>query len=243
MQQQKPGALAGVSSLLDGSGMVRVPPGEFSMGSNDGNPDEVPTRRIRITKPFEIGKYEVTQAQWEGVVRDAHMSADVKTNFSHFQGLDLPVESVSWEDVQDFLKRLNSRSETHVFRLPTEAEWEFASLGGSASARGPSLADAAWFEENAEAQTHVVGQKRPNGLGLYDMFGNVAEWVQDWYAREYETADVTDPQGPPMGSYKVYRGGCWFDPAKNLRPAYRGFDFPSSKFYNVGFRVVRTPKA
>jgi sulfatase modifying factor 1 len=108
----------------------------------------------------------------------------------------------------------------------------------------PAGPDRAWFETNAGGQTHAVGGKAPNAWGLYDMLGNAAEWVSDWFDREYyQGSPATDPQGPETGSYKVYRGGCWFDPAKNCRAAYRGFDFPSSPYYNVGFRLVRTLKS
>jgi len=241
MNAQKQPPSIGVSSLLDGTGLVRVPPGEFQMGSTTGNPDEQPVHRVRITKPFEIAKYEITQAQWENVMRDAHMKPDYKTNFSNFQGPNLPVESVTWDEVIEFLKRLNDRDPGHNWRLPTEAEWEYASLGGAARKAVTNLNAVAWYEENANKQTQPVGTKQPNSIGLYDMFGNVAEWVQDWYARDYyEQSPPADPQGPEMGSYRVYRGGCWFDPVKNLRASYRGFDLPSNKVYNVGFRVVRT---
>lgn len=242
--QQKPSP--SLSSLLDGSGLVSIPAGEFQMGSMTGNPDEQPVHRVRITRPFEIAKHEVTQAQWESVMRDAHMKPEIKTNFSHFQGADLPVESVTWDDVIDFLDRLNARDDTHQWRLPTEAEWEYAALGGAGRRSAPnpaSLSASAWYETDSGKQTQPVGTKAPGPGGLYDMFGNVAEWVQDWYARDYYAqSPVDDPQGPETGSYRVYRGGCWFDPAKNLRAAYRGFDLPANKVYNVGFRVVRTPR-
>jgi formylglycine-generating enzyme required for sulfatase activity len=241
MQEKPP---AGVTDLLDGSAMVRIPAGEFQMGSADGNPDEQPVHPVRITRPFEIGKYEITQAQWEGVMRDAHMKPEVKTNFSNFQGLSLPVESVTWDDAQDFLKRLNARDPSHTYRLPTEAEWEYACRGGSGKGAKPKLDAEAWYEMNSQKLTHPAGTKQPDSLGLFDMLGNVAEWVQDWYGRDYYgQSPEADPQGPDSGSYRVYRGGGWFDPAKNLRAAYRGFDFPSNKVYNVGFRIVRTSNA
>ncbi len=228
------GPPVGITSLLDGSAMVAVPAGEFEMGSSHGNADEQPVHRVRITKAFEIGKYEVTQTQWENVMRTAHMKPDVQTNFSHFQGQNLPVESVTWDDTQEFLKRLNARDTTHTYRLPTEAEWEYACRGGGGD-------HGAWFEANADNQTHPVGTKMANSLGLFDMFGNVAEWVQDWYERDYYgMSPEADPRGPETGSYRVYRGGCWFDPPRNLRASYRGFDLPINKTYAVGFRVVRT---
>ncbi|MEP6714237.1 MAG: formylglycine-generating enzyme family protein [Terriglobia bacterium] len=244
-EPQKP--VVGISSLLDGTGLVRIGPGEFEMGSTRGNSDEAPVHRVRITRPFEISKYEVTQALWDNVIRDAHMKPDVPTNFSNFHGATLPVESVTWGDVMEFLSRLNAREEQgRVWRLPTEAEWEYAALGGAGrrSQLSPDrLGDSAWFEANSQKQTHPVGEKEPNAIGLYDMFGNVAEWVQDWYGRDfYAESPAVDPHGPDTGSYRVYRGGCWFDPAKNLRASYRGFDLPSNKAYNVGFRVVRAAR-
>ncbi|MCU1329915.1 MAG: hypothetical protein JWN34_5285 [Bryobacterales bacterium] len=233
-----------ISDLLDGTAMVRVPEGEFEMGSADGNADESPVHRVRITRAFEVSRYEVTQAQWEGVMRNAHMKADVKTNFSHFHGLNLPVESVTWDEVQVFLKRLNDRDHDHTYRLPTEAEWEYACTDTAPAAASPRLEEVAWFAANAEDKTQPVGTKRPNSRGIFDMLGNVAEWVRDWYERDYYyQSPATDPQGPDAGSYRVYRGGCWFDEAKNCRCPYRGFDFPSNRVYNVGFRVVRTNRA
>ena len=241
MQKRPP---IGISDILDGSAMVRVPEGEFQMGSADGNADESPVHRVRITRAFEIGKYEVNQAQWEGVIRDAHMKPEVKTNFSHFQGADLPVESVTWDDVQLFLKRLNERDQHHTYRLPTEAEWEYACQNTKREAGSRKLEDVAWFAANTEEKTEPVGTKQPDSRGLFDMLGNVAEWVQDWYGRDYYgESPALDPKGPDTGSYRVYRGGCWFDPAKNCRSAYRAFDFPANKVYNVGFRVVRTNRS
>lgn len=227
----------GVSALLDGSGFVKLSAGEFEMGSTNGNPDEQPVHKVRITRAFEIGKYEVTQEQWDVVMRDPH-SRGVPVRPSHFRGEGFPVEKVSFDDVQDFLRRLNLRDDKHNYRLPTEAEWEYA-CGRSAA----DIHQIAWYEANAEKTTHPVGSKQPNARGIYDMFGNVAEWVQDWYGREYYTdSPLTDPQGPETGSYRVYRGGCWFDPAKNCRVSYRGFDFPNSELYNVGFRLVRVAR-
>lgn len=234
----------GVSALIDGSGMVRIPAGEFSMGSDKGNADEKPVHRVRIRRPFEMAKFEVTQTQWETVMTDAHPGdpmvnsegAVVSRTPSHFRGATLPVESVSWDDVQVFLARLNARDDTHVYRLPTEAEWEYASKGGTADAD-------AWYKANSDGHTQPVGLKKPNAWGLYDMQGNVAEWVADWYRAEYyEESPLSDPAGPRTGTYRVFRGGCWFDPVSDLRTSFRGFDFPVSRFYNVGFRVVRTAK-
>jgi formylglycine-generating enzyme required for sulfatase activity len=242
LAMQEETAVPGVSALLDGSGFVRIPPGEFEMGSRDGNADEQPVHRVRLGGAFEMGKYEVTQEQWDGVMRDAHAQPGTPVTPSHFKGSRQPVEYVSWDEVQVFLRRMNVRDAKHVYRLPTEAQWEYACRAGAVEEPSGNP-DNAWFEPNAGGQTHPVGEKAPNAWGLYDMLGNVAEWVNDWFDREYyQYSPATDPRGPETGSYRVYRGGCWFDPVKQCRASYRGFDFPSSQFYNVGFRLVRTSK-
>jgi formylglycine-generating enzyme required for sulfatase activity len=251
MQETQPHSLA---ALIDGSAMVRIPAGEFLMGSPNGYADERPVHRVRITKGFEMGKYEVTQAQWQAVMTDTHTRAggkimtpgghEVTGNPSRFKGPGLPVESVSWDDIQAFLRRLNARDTTHHYRLPTEAEWEYACKAG-----GPdesSHADIAWFKQNSEEQTRTVGTKRPNAWGLFDMHGNVSEWVSDWYTADYyENSPEADPQGPTFqqeaGSYRVYRGSCWYHSSEYVRAAIRSFDFPISRFDAVGFRLVRTP--
>jgi len=246
--QQEP-ADYGLTALLDGSGMVRIPAGEFQMGSASGEADEQPVHRVRISRDFEIGKFEVSQAQWETVMLDPHAKAGavrttpdgatVGSNPSHFKGASLPVESVSWDDIQVFLARLNARDRDHTYRLPTEAEWEYACQDDAAE-----LAARAWYKDNSENRTQPVGGKRPNARGMYDTLGNVAEWVQDWYGRDYYAeSSAADPQGPGSGSYRVFRGGSWLDPGKYCRVTARNFEFPVSRLHNVGFRVVRTARA
>jgi formylglycine-generating enzyme required for sulfatase activity len=245
--QQEPAAY-GLTVLLDGSGMVRIPAGEFQMGSAGGEADEQPVHRVRIGRDFEIGKFEVTQAQWETAMLDPHAKAGalrttpegatVGTNPSHFKGPSLPVESVSWDDVQAFLARLNARDREHTYRLPTEAEWEYACKDDAAE-----LAAHAWYKDNSSGSTQPIGGKQPNARDLYDTLGNVAEWVQDWYGHDYYAeSPAADPQGPPSGSYRVFRGGSWLDPGKYCRVTGRNFEFPVSRLHNVGFRVVRTSK-
>jgi len=245
----------GVTALLDGTGMTRIPPGEFQMGSPNGNADERPVHRVRISQGFEMGKCEVTQAQWEAVMGNAHVGAEatlvnadgaaVSRKPSRFEGASLPVDSVSWEDVALFLKRLNARDTRHAWRLPTEAEWEYAcKAGGTQEAR---IGANAWYKANSDDQTQPVATKEPNAWGLYDMHGNVAEWVQDWYSPDYyENSPAVDPKGPEAapetGSYRVFRGSCWHNTSENCRAAIRGFDFPVSRFDYVGFRLVRTAK-
>lgn len=237
-----------LGAILDGSGFVRIPAGEFAMGSTIGTPDEQPVRRVRISKSFEMSKYEVTQAQWDSVMRNPHVAAqtrnrvvDTETNPSKFRGPARPVESVSWESVQVFLNALNLRDPKHVYRLPTEAEWEYAARAGSKDDLIKDLDPSSWYSSNSGGETHPVGEKEPNAWGLHDMIGNVLEWVQDWYSPEGYGGAPT-PAGY-TGSYKVYRGCGWLSEAKYCRPAFRAFDFPSSGQYSVGFRLVRTPKA
>ena len=232
------------------SGFVRIPAGEFMMGSSIGNADEQPARRVRIAVPFEMGKYEVTQAQWESVMRNPHATVNARqratadVNPSHFKAPERPVENVSWDAVQLFLKALNARDPKHIYRLPAEAEWEYAARAGSAAEEPKDLEAFAWFEANSAGATHPVGQKKPNAWGLYDMFGNVFEWVEDWYAAEAygAVAPPPDTQSSIAGSYKVYRGCGWLSERKYCRPAYRAFEFPSQAQYLVGFRLVRTAK-
>jgi formylglycine-generating enzyme required for sulfatase activity len=240
--------LSGLEALLDGSGFVRIPAGEFMMGANNGNEDEKPPHQVRIRQSFEMGKFEVTQRQWEAVMSrppEAHArpgSVPAVVNPSHFKGPSLPVENVSWEDVQQFLRALNARDRQHEYRLPTEAEWEYACRAGQ-EGEPNELETLAWYKDNSTGQTQPVGQKQPNAWGLHDMRGNVWEWVQDWYDHNYyKNSPATDPPGPEAASYRVYRGGSWYSNATDCRAAIRGFDLPSNHYYSLGLRLVRTPK-
>src|SRR5262249_10029809 len=214
---------------------VLIPAGEFIMGSNDGDYDERPVHQVRISQPFYLGKYEVTQEQWQAVMG---------RNPSHFTGdPTLPVEQISWEEVQTFVRALNTREGGTAYRLPTEAEWAYAARAGSTTPysfgnKASKLKDYAWYGDNAEGRTHPVGQRKPNAWGLYDMHGNVWEWVQDWYG-PYEVDEVTDPQGPSGDSYRVYRGGGWGTFAGNCRSSERNFDAPDTRLAGLGFRVLR----
>jgi formylglycine-generating enzyme required for sulfatase activity len=251
--QAQDAKLHGFEALLNGSGFARIPAGEFLMGSRNGSASEQPVHRVRISKGFEMGKLEVTQAQWDAVMRSAHPTRDpaqaakpeaaVENNPSHFKGPSLPVEKVSWNDVQRFLAILNTRDANYAYRLPTEAEWEYASRAGSTADDPGNPTDIAWFKTNSGGQTQPAGQKKPNAWGLYDMHGNVSEWVRDWYGFDYyENSPSADPTGPESGSYRIYRGCSWFGSAADCRPALRGFNFPIDGLYNVGFRLVRTAK-
>jgi formylglycine-generating enzyme required for sulfatase activity len=185
--------LLGQSSGKNGIGMefVKIAPGEFTMGCSPGDntctEDEKPAHHVQITKTFEIGKFEVTQAQWMAVMG---------SNPSTVKGDDHPVETVSKNDVHDFLTKLNARNDGYKYRLPTEAEWEFAARAGDAG-EPASLDDVAWYGANSGDTTHAVGQKKPNAWGLYDMLGNVREWVEDMYTRDYyANSPAADPTGP-----------------------------------------------
>ena len=212
--------------------MIYIPPGEFMMGSDAGEYYEWPVHRVRITKGFWLGKYEVTQGQWRDVMG---------SNPSYFkEGDNYPVEQVSWNDVQSFIQRLNQLT-GRAFRIPTEAEWEYACRAGTTGERYGNLDDIAWYNENSGSSTQTVGRKQPNAFGLYDMLGNVKEWVQDWYdSTYYSRSPVDDPPGPSSGDYRVWRGGSWRTDARYVRAAYRGFYPPSEAHNFLGFRLART---
>ena len=214
--------------------MVAVPSGCFKMGNNtlfSGDDDEKPPHQVCLDR-FSIGKYEVTQALW---------SAVMGSNPSHFKGDENPVEMVSWEDVQNFLHKLNRATDKH-YRLPTEAEWEYAARSGGKNEKysgGNSLDLAGWYKNNSGYTTHPVGQKTANGLGLYDMSGNVWEWCQDRYGNKYyQDSPVNNPTGPSSGKYHTFRGGSWTNTSKYLRATVRGGDISSHRDFLIGFRLV-----
>ena len=209
--------------------MVRVEAGTFTMGATPEmeypEDDEKPAHQITLTNDYYIGKYEVTQALWQAVMG---------YNPSNFKGVNLPVEQVSWDDCQEFISKLN-RITGKKFRLPTEAEWEYAARGGKKS-RGyqysgsNNLADVAWNDGNSGNMTHVVGSKQVNELGIYDMTGNVWEWCQDWYGK-YSRSSQTNPTGVNSGDFRVYRGG-------SCRSSYRGYNTPDNRIDNLGLRLI-----
>ncbi|ACF47375.1 protein of unknown function DUF323 (plasmid) [Prosthecochloris aestuarii DSM 271] len=227
-----------------GMEFVKISAGCFNMGRDpnfeDGSDDELPRHRVCITKPFYIGKTEVTQAQWVAVMG---------SNPSNFKGRNNPVETVSWNDVQTFIRRLNQKEGGNKYRLPTEAEWEYAARAGSSSTyhfgddKG-MVGQYGWYLDNSSERTHPVAQKRPNQWGLYDMHGNVWEWVQDWYDENYyRNSPMNDPKGPSSGRARVHRGGSWYVAAGNLRSACRSrlIFSPGSRYDDLGFRLVRQP--
>jgi formylglycine-generating enzyme required for sulfatase activity/tRNA A-37 threonylcarbamoyl transferase component Bud32 len=212
-------------------GFVLIPAGEFLMGE-DKHDDEKPVHKVKISRSFEMGKYEVTQTQWEAVMGN---------NPSNFKGENLPVEQVSWGDAQEFIKKLNARNDGYVYRLPTEAEWEYACRAGSTGDYAGELEKMAWYKNNSDSMTHPVGEMKPNDWGLYDMHGNVWEWCSDWYDSEYYgRSPGVDPKGPDSGSLRVKRGGSWFYDAAYCRSAYRSRSAPIGRFSSYGLRLVRT---
>ncbi len=226
---------------------VYIPAGEFMMGSGSSeydyiyehfgsNKDTKPLHQVRISRHFEMGQYPVTQQQWETVMGN---------NPSFSKGATLPVECVSWEDAQVFIQVLNSKSSKYLYRLPTEAEWEYACRAGTTGDYSGNLNLMGWYGENSGGSTtHPVGQKQPNAWGLYDMYGNVEEFCQDWYDPEYYAfSPVVDPQGADSGVHRVMRGGSW-----DTHPAYccsgtRHSISPDYSDFYFGFRLVRTVRS
>ena len=210
--------------------MVYVSGGTFIMGGDDSS-DQMPTHSVTLSS-YYICKYEVTQALWRAVMG---------SNPSNFKGNNLPVENVSWYDCQTFIKRLNSYT-GRDFRLPTEAEWEFAARGGNYSRHykysgSNNLDDVAWYIDNSNKRPHPVGTKQPNELGLYDMSGNVGEWCSDWDG-SYSFYSQTNPTGPNSGSFRVHRGGFWRYNARYCRTPERNSKTPDYCVNYLGLRLV-----
>lgn len=216
--------------------MVWVEGGTFRMGatSEQGSEisDEKPVHSVTLSG-YYIGKTEVTQALWQAVMG---------SNPSYFEGDDLPVEQVSWDDCQEFIRKLNSLTGQN-FRLPTEAEWEFACRGGNNSRgykySGSNYIDnVAWYDGNSGDKTHPVATKSPNELGIYDMSGNVWEWCADWYG-DYSSGRQTNPKGPYGGSYRVRRGGGWISDVRRCRSSNRNYGhFPTRRLISLGLRLA-----
>ena len=194
--------------------------------------NEQPLTRVRISRGYWLGKYEVTQAEWQAVMG---------ANPSWFDecGPDCPVERVSWDDAQEFIRRLNGQSGGDRYRLPTEAEWEYAARAGTSGDRYGNVDVVAWYDGNSGDRMHPVGRKAPNAWGLYDMLGNVWKWVDDWQG-DYTGGSVTDPQGPGSGSKRVYRGGGWGGSARGCRAPIRFSVSPGLHGTILGFRLLRT---
>jgi formylglycine-generating enzyme required for sulfatase activity len=234
---------------------VRIPGGTFTMGSpanEAGREDrEGPQHQVTVSG-FYMGKYEVTQAEYEAVMG---------TNPSNFKGPKLPVEKVSWFDAVEYCNKRSQREglspaytisgsgasrsaswnrSANGYRLPTEAEWEYACRAGTTGpySSGNSVDNAGWYYSISGKQTQTVGSKQANSFGLYDMHGNVVEWCWDWYG-SYSNGSQTDPVGASSGAHRVYRGASWFYEAQSLRSARRFFNAPVYRFYDIGFRLVR----
>jgi formylglycine-generating enzyme required for sulfatase activity len=218
----------------------------------DAAADEKPQHRVRITKPFYLGKYKVTQEQWQAVMDDGKLASLFTgiRNPSRFKGPTNPVDMVSWQDCQQFLDRLNGRigAGRVKFQLPTEAQWEYACRAGSTTRYcfgddAWQLDAYAWYGKNAKGASHPVGEKRSNGWGLHDMYGSQWEWCADWYEQTYyhylpPPGGWCDPAGPPKGLYRVIRGGSWGSGDAYCRSAVRGKESPGFRNNGVGFRVA-----
>ncbi len=227
-----------VSPVL-GASFVLIPAGSAVIGSADGDParfENETARRVTIGRPFFLQTTEVTQGQWKRVMGG-------NPSFFRECGDSCPVESVSWHDVQEFIRRLNGMEGTDAYRLPTEAQWEYAARAGTAARYctgdgEDDLSRAGWWGGNSEQRTHPAGEMAPNAWGLFDMHGNVWEWMQDWYERDPPAA-ATDPEGPATGSYRVIRGGSWSSSAGLCRSAFRVSGDPSGRTNSLGFRLVK----
>jgi formylglycine-generating enzyme required for sulfatase activity len=213
--------------------MVWIAPGTFTMGNT----------KVTISRGFGISKYEVTQAQYKEVKG---------SNPSKFKGDNNPVEMVRWHDAVAYCAKLTEKEKAagrlpvgYEYRLPTEAEWEYACRAGTTTVFSfgddeSQLGEYAWYGSNSGHTTHSAGEKKPNGWGLYDVYGNVYEWCQDWFG-DYPGGSVTDPRGPATGSYRVVRGGSWISSARSCRSGYRDDGRPGGRLGSVGFRPVFAP--
>ncbi len=230
---------------------VYIPPGEFNMGSPNNENDRFwneTQHHVRLNQGFEMQTTEVTQLQYYLITGSNPSRFKYCEKYGPKQEPicpNHPVDQVSWDDAQAFIQRLNELQDKCVYRLPTEAEWEYAARGGrstiySFGSDAFGLDAHAWYYDNSNGRHHPVASKKPNPFGLYDMHGNVWEWVADWYGGDYPKQSVTDPQGPSTGSYRVFRGGSWDSSAGNLRSTLRLSGFPDLRWSTLGVRLVRS---
>ena len=232
-----------------------IPAGEFAMGlpkSHKGiYSNSKPRHRVRITQPFYLGVTVVTEDQWESVMGTKPWKGKPYVKKWFKKGAHYPATYVSWEDAVEFCEQLSAK-EGVTYRLPTEAEWEYACRAGTTSLyhfgnnRDSRLGDYAWFQDDplydGQQYAHKIGQKKPNPFGLYDMYGNVREWCADWYDEGYYgVSPESDPKGPSEGSLRVFRGGCFFLSASCCDSASRNSNLPSERNESTGFRVARSP--
>ncbi|MBZ0264093.1 formylglycine-generating enzyme family protein, partial [bacterium] len=233
---------------IPGMKFVQIPAGSFMMGSpesEEGRNENEVLHQVIISEPFEIMTTQVTQAQWVALIRKYHsfFRSLARSNPSCRRGDNLPVENVSWKDVQQFIKELNVQESGKEYRLPTEAEWEYACRAGTTTRFNigdteSDLAQAGFYKANSGSWTHMVGQQSANAWGLYDMHGNVWEWCSDWYG-DYPSGSVKCPTGASNGTERVRRGGCWLSDARYCRSALRNSNTPSYRSSTIGFRLVR----
>ena len=214
--------------------MVFVKGGQFTMGSNDidADPDEGDMKLVSIND-FYIGRYEVTQAEWNEIMEE---------NLSVFQGKNHPVECVSWDDANLFIKRLNERTGRH-YRLPTHEEWEYAAKGGQYANKcrysgGNNLNEVGWMRNNSRETTHRVGLLKPNALGLYDMTGNVHEWCDGLYDSLFYAQDTLMNKEYDLKDIRIFKGGCWGNPAKYCRISNINYHSRETKSFSIGFRLA-----
>ena len=210
--------------------------GATSEQNDDAYPDEYPTHQVTLND-YSIGETEVTQELWQAVMGN-------NPSYHNTGDLQYPVESVSWDDCQDFINKLNELT-GETFRLPTEAEWEYAARGGNKSGNykysgSNNIYDIAWYSYNSSSAPHSVKTKQANELGIYDMSGNVWEWCSDWYFYNYySSSPENNPTGPEVSSYRVLRGGGWNGDTRVCRTTHRNGDYPGERDYNHGLRLVR----
>lgn len=223
-----------------------IPAGSFFMGSDSGEADEQPRHKVTLTKPFYMGIHEVTQGQWlqvMGETLEEHYSSQDQNLPLNGIGPDHPMYFVSWDDASTFIATLNDSAGDSLYRLPTEAEWEYAARAGNEGDYAGDLDRMAWYGKTSNGRIQPVGLLAPNAWGLYDMHGNVWEWCHDWLDREYYKRDEhTDPQGGTPGERRIIRGGCWFNDAEACRSGYRSYTSPGRGGPHLGFRVVRMVK-
>lgn len=214
--------------------MIFVEGGTFKMGSEDGHDNESPVHTVTV-KSFYLGMYEVTQKEWKEIMGN---------NPSNFKGDNLPVDNVSYNDIQKFLKKLNAKTKEN-YRLPTEAEWEFAARGGNSSfgyyfSGAEYVEDVAWYYDNADQKTHPGGELGDNELGFVDMSGNVSEWCNDFYDPEYYSkSPAENPKGPAKGKQRILRGGSWYNLGTECTVSNRFPAFPDKKGIDYGFRLAK----
>lgn len=218
-----------------GMEFIPIPGGCFKMGTESGFKFESPVHEVCVDK-FYLGKFEVTQEQWQKLM---------PYNFSKFSGNTLPVERVSWEDAKNYIGKLNDAENTSKYRLPSEAEWEYAARAGTTTQFywGKEIDNRyVWYFGTSNYKTHPVGSKMPNAFGLFDMMGNVWEWVEDWFAKDYyKNSPMQNPQGPDTGHFKVKRGGSQANLISHIKSHTRYRALPDNRHHINGFRVAFSP--